>query len=290
MLPTEWLHLKAPAKINLFLQVTGRRADGYHTIASRMQKVSLFDELTFRLKPEGLRVICHDDSLREEKDNLVYKAARLFLEAHRKRCGCDCPGVEIVLKKNIPIAAGLGGGSSDAAITLHGLNLLLQAKFSQEELALHGLKLGADVPFFVRDYPAAMALGIGEDLSPAVSLQGYRVVLVNPGFPISTQWVYERFDLTSKTATDNIQSSKVEYAGELIPVFNDLEEVTCQCFPIIRKIRDELLASGAKVALMSGSGATVFGLFRNFKQAEKAVHEFRSRFLGSYVVDPLHYS
>lgn len=289
---------KAPAKINLYLKVTGRRADGYHTLDTLMQKVNLCDELELRLCERGVHLSCPGSPFLQNSDNLVSRAAELFLQRiGRQRTGF-AQGVEISLKKNIPVAAGLGGGSSDAAATLKGLDVLLGCGCSDEEFAAMGLQLGADVPFFLASTSAAIAKGIGEILTPVAPLAGYDILLVNPGFPLSTQWVYQTFALTKKENASNIKNFQQEIvtvgarkglAGVGIPfeaLRNDLEAVSVSRCPEIGQLKDAMTANGAAVALMSGSGPTVFGLFIDRQSAEACHAFFKRRFECTYLVSP----
>ena len=295
----ECLSVRAPAKINLFLRVTGRRADGYHTLQTRMQKVGLFDLLKVQRGGEGVRLHCVGADLPENADNLVHRAASLFLETVAQRRGRTLGGVKISLTKNIPIAAGLGGGSSDAAAALKALNSLFETGLTAGELAAMGLELGADVPFFLADTPAALAVGIGEILTPVAPLSGCFVLLVNPGFSVSTRWVYQTFALTKEEKTtifENFRES-ADPAGqpclsatvEGLPAAleNDLETVTITRYPEIGRIKEELLAHGAVAALMSGSGPTVFALFSDQQAAETCRVLFARRFGQTYLVPPL---
>ena len=292
------LSVKAPAKINLFLRVTGRRADGYHTLQTRMQKVGLFDLLKVQRGGEGVRLHCVGADLPENADNLVHRAASLFLETVAQRRGRTLGGVKISLTKNIPIAAGLGGGSSDAAAALKALNSLFETGLTAGELAAIGLELGADVPFFLADMPAALAVGIGEILTPVAPLSGCFVLLVNPGFSVSTRWVYQTFALTKEEKTTIFKNFResADPAGqpclsatvEGLPAAleNDLETVTITRYPEIGRIKEELLAHGAVAALMSGSGPTVFALFSDQQAAETCRVLFARRFGQTYLVPP----
>ena len=295
----ECLSVRAPAKINLFLRVTGRRADGYHTLQTRMQKVGLFDLLEVQRGGEGVRLHCVGADLPENADNLVHRAASLFLETVAQRRGRTLGGVKISLTKNIPIAAGLGGGSSDAAAALKALNSLFETGLTAGELAAMGLELGADVPFFLADTPAALAVGIGEILTPVAPLSGCFVLLVNPGFSVSTRWVYQTFALTKEEKTTIFKNFResADPAGqpclsatvEGLPAAleNDLETVTITRYPEIGRIKEELLAHGAVAALMSGSGPTVFALFSGQQAAETCRVLFARRFRQIYLVPPL---
>jgi len=294
----ERICLAAPAKINLYLKITGQRTDGYHELNTLMQKLALFDELEVEPTAEpGIFLTCPNADLAVDKNNIVYRAVRLFLD----RTGRSGQGIKIVLTKKIPIAAGLGGGSSDAAATLLGLDRLLAAECTREELAAMGLMLGADVPFFIYDMAAAWATGIGEKLAAAVPLAGYRVLLVNPGLSVSTKWAYETFALTSGQNIFNLSSSQKEY-GEIDQgaafckrpfqpeeLVNDLETITADKFSVIGEIKQQLLTAGAAGAMMSGSGPTVFGLFAAdaHRQAEHCCNEFKNKYDKVYLVDPL---
>jgi len=289
------LTLKAPAKINLFLRVTGRRSDGYHLLATWMQKVSLYDVVELALCPDGIRLHCSGGGVPDDRNNLVYRAAELFLQATQGRRRGPAAGVAIGLTKGIPVAAGLGGGSSDAAATLRGLNELFGCGCSAEELAGLGLRLGADVPFFLADASACLVTGIGEILQPVEPLRGYRVLLVNPGFSVSTRWVYQTFALTKKEDASNLVNSQegvVEAHALGCPVpsvalGNDLETVTVASYPEIGQLKEELLRNGAVKALMSGSGPTVFGLFADGGGADASYALFKRRFPRTYLVAPV---
>ncbi len=300
-MPPDSLTLRAPAKINLSLRVTGRRPDGYHTLDTLMQKVALYDRLVLRPKKRGIRLSCPDSDLPEDDSNLVHRAAAHFLSSMGHRLSGTAQGVELVLFKTIPVAAGLGGGSSDAAATLLGMNRIFQAGCSRRELAEMGLALGADVPFFVSDLAAARATGIGEVLVPAPSLEGYLVLLANPGFSVSTRWVYETFALTSETKKINLSNSldderrskqggpssgRCDYHFEMT---NDLERVTISRHPGISEIKQALLAGGAEAAMMSGSGPTVFALFplQQLERARKCQHTLRASCPHVFLVEPL---
>ncbi len=295
----ETLALDAPAKINLYLRVTGRRPDGYHYLATLMQKVALFDRVELRRASAGIRVHCPDSNLPEDEGNLVYRAAHLFLSRMAPRLRGET-GVEITLYKRIPLAAGLGGGSSDAAAVLRGLDRLLATGCTESELLALGGLLGADVPLFIVDWPVAWATGIGDRLRPAKTLAGYRILLVNPGFSVGTAWVYEKFALTAAGKKINLQILQAPPADEVDCPFtrrpirpdelvNDLEAVTAAKFQEIGRLRQRLLAAGAEAAMMTGSGPTVFGIFRE-QEEDKAVacsRELAREFPQTFLVSPL---
>uniref|UniRef100_UPI004056C96A 4-(cytidine 5'-diphospho)-2-C-methyl-D-erythritol kinase n=1 Tax=Candidatus Electronema sp. TaxID=2698783 RepID=UPI004056C96A len=292
--------LRAPAKINLYLKIFGRRPDGYHELDTLMQKVALYDELELSLADEpGIRLISQDADLPEDEGNIVFRAARLFLN----QTGRNEQGLHIILRKRIPLAAGLGGGSSDAAAVLKGLNQLLAAGRTTEKLAAMGLRLGADVPFFVYDYPAAWAGGIGERLEPAAPLRGFTVLLVNPGIAVSTKWAYETFSqtagriaLTAAGKKFNLSNFSNESGLPLrrrtfLPsdLLNDLELVTAEKHRVIGELKARLSAAGAAGTMMSGSGPTVFGLFAagTEAQAESCLRELRQEYGQACLAAPL---
>lgn len=269
--------VEAPAKINWFLAVKNRRTDGYHELETCMQKLSLADTIHLvKAAKEGVSLRCMGADLPEDNRNLAYQAGMVFLAKIREKCGVD-----IVLKKKIPIAAGLGGGSSDAAAVLHGLNTLFAEVLDDDQLLALARSLGADVPFFMTSYNTAIASGIGDILSEvSVAFTGF-LVLVNPGFSVSTKWVYENFILTAggnpytldrESAYDNQPCFDLNNKNSL---FNDLESVTIKRFPEIAVIKERLLADGAAAALMSGSGPTVFGLFAEKEVAVASLENFR---------------
>ncbi len=255
------LCLNAPAKINLYLRVLARRPDGYHELETWMQKLTLYDRVVLTVRNRtGIRLRCSCDELPADETNLAWKAAAVFFT--ESRFG-NRYGVDISLEKNIPTAAGLGGGSSDAGTVLKGLNTLFDNEFPEELLLDFGRRIGADVPFFVTEYPAVLATGIGDRMVPARCLDRYTFLLVNPGFSVSTRWVYESFALTRQTKKSTFPGFLISNAGmlPLTGMANDLEQVTVSRYPELDKIKKRLREEGAVVALMSGSGPTVFGIF-----------------------------
>jgi 4-diphosphocytidyl-2-C-methyl-D-erythritol kinase len=283
------LHLQAPAKINLYLKVLGRRPDGYHELSTWMQKLTLADEIILSSAGAGIKLLCPGADLATDESNLAHKAAVLFF----KKTGLTT-GVEIELVKNIPIAAGLGGGSSDAAAVLTGLNTFFSAGLSDKELMELGLSLGADVPFFVSGCRAAIAAGIGEKLEKKDSLKECWFVLVNPGFAVSTKWVFENFDRAQTvnftlTSGDNPYILGREIDGSIPEkLFNDLERVTVARYPEVAKIKKELTDLGASGVLMSGSGPTVFGIFMDSGFATQCAINLQHVYPGRvFLTEPL---
>jgi len=263
----------APAKINLFLRVTRKRPDGYHDLESLMCCVGLYDVLTIAPGGDGIGITCAHPQVPEDDRNLAYRAADLFFS----HLGIT-RGVRITIDKHIPVAAGLGGGSSDAAAVLLGLNRLFGSPCSIRNLMELGRRLGADVPYLLYRKPA-LAAGIGDRLTPFAGLPPAPVVLVNPGIEVSTAWVYKNLNLRLTKQPKQLNYSffgadKFSFAAGL---HNDLETVTVRRFPVIREVQSELKALGARGTLMSGSGPTVFGIFADMKTARYAKGELAGR-------------
>jgi len=246
----------SPAKINLYLEVVGKRTDGYHDLITLMQRIALYDVIELHPQSEGVTIECPQYTELATSHNLAYRAAQLILT----QVGGDC-GFRITIEKRIPVAAGLGGGSSNAATTLLAANKLLGEPLRRDELAQLGRQLGADVPFFIYERNA-WGKGIGDELTEASTIPSFPILLVNPGFPLPTRLVYETLNLrlTKKSAQYNIpRLSDVQDIAELLR--NDLERVAIDLHPVIGTIKDRLRALGALGVLMSGSGPTVFGIF-----------------------------
>lgn len=283
------LTLNAPAKINWFLKILGLRDDGFHEIRSLIQKITLCDELAFA--PSEDLMLKADVEIPVE-ENLVYKAAVLLKERYNVQAGAL-----IYLRKKIPMGAGLGGGSSDAAAALVGLSKLWSLNVPAGELCGIAAQLGSDVPFFLHG-PISYAHGRGELLSPCKALKTLNILLVKPPAHISTAWAYgtlaaERAgkskgireeagsELTKKVLkVNNIRHlirlfEEAEINGLNETVLNDLESIVINNFPVIADIKAKLSGMGSKFSLMSGSGSTVFGVFNTREEAEKASYDFK---------------
>ena len=252
------IKLKAMAKINLGLDVTRKREDGYHEVRMIMQSINMYDQI--RLSPL--------------EDNLVYKAAKLLMDEFQVTSG-----VEIHLRKFIPTAAGMGGGSSDAAAVLVGVNRMFQLGLTKRELMERSVAIGADVPFCVLR-GTALAEGIGEILTPLPSLPKCFVLIAKPPINVSTKFVYTNLRANELTCHPDIdgqiralQDGDLEAACKKMG--NVLETVTIPAYPIIQTIKDKMMQCGAVNAMMSGSGPTVFGIFNEREQAEKAAELLR---------------
>lgn len=266
---TDSLTRKAYAKINLGLDVVRRLENGYHEVRMIMQTVGICDVLTFRVAESGVQITTDSGELSVTEDNLIYKAARLLMDT----CGVKA-GVEIHLEKHIPIAAGMAGGSSDAAATLQGLNELFALGLSSEQLRQLGVRIGADVPYCIMG-GTALAEGIGEILTPLPPAPGCSLLITRPDIQVSTRYVYEHLDageVWTHPDIDGIQSAirDGDLAGIASRLGNVLESVTVEKYPVIDRIKQEMLLSGAMGSLMSGSGPTVFGIYGSREQAQAA--------------------
>jgi 4-diphosphocytidyl-2-C-methyl-D-erythritol kinase len=260
-----------PAKVNLYLRVVGRRPDGYHEVVTVMQQLTLADELTITLGGEGLRLECDAPELPTGVGNLVWRAAQRFQDETGQKLG-----LHLSLGKRIPVAAGLGGGSSDAAGTLWALNELTGRPLGKAHLHhLAGL-LGADVPFFL-ERGSAVGRGIGTRLS-SLTLLPYWYLLLNPGVPLSTRWVYENLDLADLPEPPASETWDPEHPEAW--VHNDLGRVALKRFPELAAHLEGLRNAGAWTQGISGSGPTLFGLFSSREAAHQAGLKLRRSFSG----------
>ena len=273
---------KAYAKINLGLDVVRRLPNGYHEVRMIMQNVGIYDVLTFAKAEEGILLQVDNQEVPADGNNLICKAAKLLLET----AGIQ-GGVRITLEKNIPIAAGMAGGSTDAAAAFLGINELYEIGYDIEQLKALGVKIGADVPYCIQG-GTALAEGIGEVLSELSAPPACHLLVAKPDINVSTKFVYE-----------NLRANELEYhpdidgmikaldSGDLKGITdrlgNVLETVTVPAYPIIQEIKDVMLAAGAENALMSGSGPTVFGIFTDKNQAEAAAETIRQAALAKQV-------
>ncbi len=260
------LSLNAYAKINLALDVLGKRPDGFHEVAMVMQSVSLHDTVTLSLRDGGIALVCDHPVLPCDSSNLAWRAADLL----RQECGV-AKGVHIELEKKIPMAAGLAGGSSDAAAVLKGLNVLWELSLSACDLEMLAARLGSDVPFCLWG-GTALATGRGEILEPLPDFAGHGVVLANPPLEVSTAWVYGNFRRRNRSGPPDISAMRraieqKDFQAVAGGLFNELESVTVPAHPQIAVIRQKLADAGAAGVLMSGSGPTVFALTADLESA-----------------------
>jgi len=267
----------APAKINVVLRILDRRPDGFHNLWSIMQTVALEDEVSIKIcaDRQDIQLRCDAAQLAADQSNLVYRAAAEVLARARQPIGLD-----IELRKRIPMGAGLGGGSSDAAATIIGLNRLLRLEWSPTQMADAGQSLGSDVPFFLFA-PSAFVAGRGETVRPVVIEGGRWVVLVNPGFGVNTKWAYQELAVTRPAVTplSPVQQSldrqsQVSWAQLIAAAENDFEAPVFAAHEKLREIKRNLRNYGAEIALLSGSGATVFGVFASEARARQAQAQF----------------
>jgi 4-diphosphocytidyl-2-C-methyl-D-erythritol kinase len=284
----EPVEIAAPAKINLCLRVVARRPDGYHEIESVMCPVGLYDHLT--LSPgDEIAIRCDAAHVPTDDTNLAHRAATLFFDALANTGRRPlAAGVHIALRKQIPVGAGLGGGSSDAAAVLTGLNRIHGAPFDGDRLRSMALLLGADCPFFVDARPA-LATGIGEALHPVSNLPKYKAIIIYPGLHISTAEVYKKLKL--RLTKDQKKTNYSDFTGPNFDVrhylSNDLEAVTENAHPEINAAKSLLNQNGALGALMSGSGSSVFGLFSAEQEARRAFAALPRRSGWQYFLAPL---
>jgi 4-diphosphocytidyl-2-C-methyl-D-erythritol kinase len=277
------LEKKSPCKVNLILNILGKRPDGFHELETVMHPVNLFDELAFERGGSGIQLTCDEPSLPVDSKNLVYRAAGAFLKLNNLNAG-----VRIHLQKRIPLAAGLGGGSGNAATALLGMNELFGSPLPVNALVEIAATLGSDIPFFLYHQPA-LATGRGEkvqvvDNFPA--LRGKAFFLIHPGFGISTPWSYQnlaRFpdalngrpgraqELITRLRGGNLEAAAAEF-------YNSLEAPAFDKFPILALYKEFLREHGALFSLMSGSGSTTFAIFENLPAAQAMVGKFRSQF------------
>ncbi len=262
----------APAKINLILRILDRRSDGYHNLWSVMQTVALEDEVQIRVTSRGgIRLTCDTEALSGDSNNLVHRAASAVLDQAPLSVGLD-----VELRKRIPMGAGLGGGSSDAAATILGLNQLLNLGWSREQMQAVAEQLGSDVPFFLFA-PAAVVSGRGEAVKPVWMEESRWVVLVKPGFGVETKWAYQELAATragarplSSAHMEIDRHSRISWAQLATAAENDFEAPVFARHPVLREIKEALSMQGADLALLSGSGATMFGIFGDESAARRA--------------------
>ena len=267
---TPSISFKTPAKVNLGLHILGKREDGFHELETLFQMVNWCDEIKIECLSRGLELVCNQPDIPTDKENLVIKAAHILQARYPERC----KGARIHLNKNIPHGAGLGGGSGNAAGVLLGLNFLWGLKLKREDLISVASELGSDVPFFLFS-PCAIGRGRGEILEPVKNSIRFYVLMVYPGFAVPTASVYGNLKLKLTKRENNISILKnfllqSEFAQLGATWSNDLELFVFKEYPGLSGIKKEMLALGAKGALLSGSGSTVFGIFDNPETANSA--------------------
>jgi 4-diphosphocytidyl-2-C-methyl-D-erythritol kinase len=270
-------------KVNLLLNILGKRPDGFHEVETLMHPVGLHDRLTFERLPREIKLTCSDPLLPVGSKNLVFRAAALFL----KNASIN-EGARIHLEKRIPVAAGLGGGSGNAATTLLALNELFGHPLPPNALHEMAAALGSDIPFFLQNHPA-LATGRGEIIQPLEyfpALQSTHIVLIHPGFGISTAWAYQQ--LSHHPEAQNGRPGRAARLAELLRAgpmaeaarefYNSLEAPALHKYPLLQLFQEFLCQNGAWASLMSGSGSTTFGLVDSQKTAEQLLEKFKSEF------------
>lgn len=282
------IELSAPAKINLLLKVLSKRPDGYHNIHTIFERIALADNISIKRIPAGIKVRSNIPITRDQKDNLAYKAARLIIK------GSNIPyGVDIRIRKRIPIAAGLGGGSSDAAAVLSGINKLFKLRLNKKKLVRLGARLGSDVPFFLLNEPFALGRGRGERLKAIRSKQRFWHMVIYPGFKLATKDVYKAYDSKGLAGNRGLRSGPGQLPKDLtstnpnvkiqlplkLPLdfgtmesmlCNDLENAAVSQKSVIGIVLKRLATLLGKKAVVSGSGPSVFCLYRTRKEAENS--------------------
>ncbi len=277
---------RAYAKINLSLDVLGRFENGYHEVQMVMQTVSVFDLVTVTQTKEGITISTNLPFLPKDKNNIAFKAAEAFFEYTGIKSG-----VHIDISKRIPVGAGLAGGSSNASAVLKAMNKLFNTRLSLKELCNIGVNLGADVPYCILG-GTRLAEGIGEKLSPLPKIPPCHILLVKPAFSISTKTVYEKIDSVSdyrhpdtQAIIDGLHEGNIDKIASSMG--NVLEEVSLSDHPILSRVKDELKELGAIGAQMSGSGPTVFGIFRTQEEAQNAKNKLWGKYKTVYICTPV---
>jgi len=269
------MKLRALAKINLGLDVTGKREDGYHEVRMVMQTIQMYDQLEIKESKEpGIRLTTNLPFLPCNDGNLVYKAAKILMDEFDIR-----QGVDMNLTKFIPVAAGMAGGSSDAAAALVGINRMFQLGLTKRQLMERGVQIGADVPYCVLR-GTALAEGIGEKLTVLPPMPDCWILIGKPGISVSTKYVYTTLDLNTDTVHPDIDGMKKALEdGNLYGITermgNVLQDVTIPAYPEVERIKEQMKTLGAVNAMMSGSGPTVFGIFDNEEKAQEACQKLR---------------
>ncbi len=277
------INVKALAKINLGLDVIRRREDGYHEVKMVMQTVHLYDQLEIvKTKKPGIFITVNLDFLPTNENNLIYKAAKLLMDTYKIKSG-----VAVDLQKYIPVAAGLAGGSSDAAAVLYGMNEIFHLGLKRQKLMELGVKVGADVPYCLMR-GTALAEGIGEKLKSLPPMPKCPVLIAKPAVGVSTKFVYENLKLDEQTQHPDIDAQIAAIAGQDLGeaarlMGNLLETVTIPKYPVIDAIKRHMKENGAINAMMSGSGPTVFGLFEDERTAKAEFERLRDAGIAKQV-------
>lgn len=276
------MRMKAYAKVNISLDIVGKREDGYHLLEMIMQSIDLYDEIVIEKQKKEITIKCNKPYVPTDERNLAYKAAQLFIEKYNIDSG-----VNINIKKNIPVCAGLAGGSTDAATVLKIMNSLFNINASDEELMILGLRLGADVPYCIKG-GTALCKGIGEEV---IALKGFKdkvIVLVKPPFGVSTNSVYQEFNIekarnhpNTNLIIDAINNDNLKMVCDNMK--NLLENVTLRKHKILINIKEEMRHNGAMGTMMSGSGPTVFAFFDDMLKAQRCFEKMKEKYSDVFI-------
>lgn len=260
----------SPAKINIGLNIISKREDGYHNIETIFYPIKLYDRMIFK-ESNKFEIECSDKSIPTDEKNLIYKARNVLSEFVQKELF-----VRIELEKTIPVFAGLGGGSSNAAITLIALNEIFNLKLDKEVLLKLASKIGSDVPFFILNSPA-YAEGRGEILKPLPNFKlNYKILLVIPDIKISTAWAYSNFKVSKKQIELSLIQTAEDFEQYRGKITNDFEEIVFPFYPELNEIKNKLLELGASFALLSGSGSSIYGLFDQNFETDLLIKQFKN--------------
>lgn len=276
------MRMKAYAKVNISLDIVGKREDGYHLLRMIMQNIDLYDDITVEKQREGITIECNKNYVPTDSRNLAYKAAMLFKEKYD-----ITDGVKIKIAKNIPVSAGLAGGSTDAATVLKIMNKLFEVNASNEELKEIGLKLGADIPYCIEG-GTALCEGIGEKITPLKSFKDKIIVLVKPSFGVSTKEVYKNFDMDkvnkhpdTEELIKAIENDDLRYVA--YNMRNLLENVTLKKHKILINLKEEMNKYGSIGTMMSGSGPTVFAFFDDMLKAQRCFEKMKEKYSEVFI-------
>ncbi|GAA0110250.1 MULTISPECIES: 4-(cytidine 5'-diphospho)-2-C-methyl-D-erythritol kinase [Clostridia] len=276
------MRMKAYAKVNISLDIVGKREDGYHLLEMIMQSIDLYDEIVIEKQKKEITIKCNKPYVPTDERNLAYKAAQLFIEKY----DIDS-GVNINIKKNIPVCAGLAGGSTDAATVLKIMNSLFNINASDEELMILGLKLGADVPYCIKG-GTALCKGIGEEVTALKGFKDKVIVLVKPPFGVSTNSVYQEFNIEKARNHPNtgliinaINNDNLKMVCDNMK--NLLENVTLRKHKILINIKEEMRHNGAMGTMMSGSGPTVFAFFDDMLKAQRCFEKMKEKYSDVFI-------
>lgn len=276
------MFIKAYAKINISLDVVGKREDGYHLLRMIMQNIDLYDLINIEKAANGINISSNKPYIPTDERNLGYKAAKLFMEKYNLQ-----GGVDINIRKSIPVAAGLAGGSTDAAAVLKGIRSIYDMDVSDEELMELGLKIGADVPYCIMG-GTALCEGIGEKITPLKSFKDHIMIVVKPPFGVSTKEVYQSLDISriykhpdTEGLIKAVEENDLKYVCGGMK--NILENVTLRKHIILKDIKNEMLRMGALGAMMSGSGPTVFSFFDDMLKAQQCYDKFKMKYSEVFI-------